>query len=665
MPIRFSQRIPACLAATSLAVCAAPAQSTTSPEDSGDVIALAPFTVTAEASQSILQITQRDLDRRQAQDLEDALSIDPSITVGGSTGIAQKIYVRNLGEGLINVSIDGATQSGSLFHHVGRIAVEPDLLKQVEVQPGVGNATDGPGALGGAIRFVTKDPEDLLAPDQRAGALVKYGWFSNTRGYRGSATVFARLNEQWSALAGYVYSEHEDIEDGAGNRLDGSNSRQKVALAKLVGRFGSGHSLRLGFEHLDEKGDKLRRPEWAPGPANPSFYMEAGRSTFTSAYGFRPDPDGALDLAVTLSHTEADILQIATFGPYAGSVATWQLDVRNTQRIGDRYTLVYGVDHRADEVAAGPDTDPKGTREDSTVSGVFFRADARIDDRLSLSAGARVDAYRLDDRQQQSFDEEGFSPSAGITYDLTSELSLSASAATAFRGAQIADAFRVDIRQNAADLQPEKAQNYEVRLAWRRSGFQAETGAYANRIDDVVTNTLPWSRVYGNAGKLETDGVFARLSHGTAKTYLSLQYNRADTTINGLVATRYQYSSLVSRIGDTWVADASWRPFDGFDVGWNARLVQGIDDIEIPESITEVPGGTIDKPGYVTHDFYARWSPAAVDGLTVSLTVKNVFDKLYLSHGSLEDMTAFPGFAGVVGAPEPGRDIRVSISYRF
>lgn len=45
--------------------------------------------------------------------------------------------------------------------------------------------------------------------------------------------------------------------------------------------------------------------------------------------------------------------------------------------------------------------------------------------------------------------------------------------------------------------------------------------------------------------------------------------------------------------------------------------------------------------------------------------MKNVFDKLHRNHGTLEDMTAFPGFDGVVGHYEPGRDVRLSASYQF
>lgn len=650
-------------AALMLALAAVPISAQTVPATS-EVVELAPFKVTAEGAQSVLQITQRDLEQRQANDLEDALSLDPSITVGGSTGVAQKIYVRNLGEGLINVSVDGATQSGSLFHHIGRIAIEPDLLKQVEVQPGTGTAADGPGALGGAIRFVTKDPLDLLRADESAGALLKYGYFSNTRGWKASATSYGRANANWSGLVSVVSSEHEEIEDGDGNRLAGSDTRQNVVLGKVVGTFVDGHTLRLGFESLDEVGNKLRRPEWAPGPGNPVFYMESNRQTGTLGYEINPSTNDSLNLRLTLSHTAADVLQIAAFGPYTGEITGTQIDVRNTQKIGV-HELVYGVDHREDEVTAGASTAPRTYREQGSVTGVFVQDEMKLNERFTLNAGARFDNYRLDDRMQQKFRHEGFSPNAGFTYEFTPAFSLNGNVATAYRGPDINDAFRVDISQNDPNLDAEKARNYELRFLYRQQRFQIEAGAYSNRIKNVITNTLPWSRVYTNAGELETDGLFARVTHSTRSTHVSLQYNHADTTINGQTATRYQYSSLVSRIGDTWVADASWRPIDQLDLGWNGRLVERVSNILIPEVITEVPNSRISKPGYVTHDFYIRWAPKFAAALTLNLTVKNAFDKQYLSHGSIEDMRAFPGFEAVVGAPEPGRDIRLSATLRF
>lgn len=550
-----------------------------------DVVELAPFTVSADGAQSILHITQRDLELRQASDLEDMLSLDASLTVGGSVGVAQKIYVRNVGEGMLNVSVDGATQSGSLFHHTGRIAVEADLLKRIEVQPGVGNAIDGPGALGGAIRFITKDPDDLLQPGQHHGALLKYSHYSNTRGYKGSATGYSRLNDQWSSLVSLVYSEHDESEDGAGNRLLGSDTRQKVFMGKLVGHFDHGQSLRLSFEQLDEEGTKLQRPEWGVGPFNRQYYMETSRRTATLNYGVRPDENGPINLDATLSYTEAGILQIARWGPYHGTVETMQFDLRNTQAL-NTHQLIYGLDYRADEVSAGPDTAPNSVGEEGSVFGLFTQDTVALSGQFELNFGARYDIYDLEDLAGKRFDQAGFSPNVGLNFQATPEFSIMASAATAYRGTQIADAFRVDIHNNDPDLKAEQAQNYELRFLYQKEGRSLEAGAYANRIEDVVSNDVPWGRFYTNVGDLKTDGFFARASHSTAHTYLSLQYNSADTTLNDHVGIRYQYGSVVSSIGDTWVADVSWQPIPAVNVGWNTRAVQGIDNIPVPVRIT-------------------------------------------------------------------------------
>ena len=632
--------------------------------DDASVIELAPFNVTADGAQSVLQITQRDLAQRQASDLEDALSIDPSVTVGGSTGVAQKIYVRNIGEGMLNVSVDGATQSGALFHHIGRIAVEPDLLKQIEVQPGVGNASDGPGSLGGAIRFATKDPADLLREEQSAGGLLKHGYYSNTDGYKASATLFGRLAHRWSALATYLHSEYGEITDGQANNLAGSDTRQNVAFAKLVGSFANGHTLRFSFENLEETGNKLRRPEWAPSAANPLFPMETKRATLVSNWQFDSLQTEWLDLSATLSLTDGGVIQIGPWGPYQGDIKSVQLDLRNTQRFSG-HELVYGLDYREDSVTAGATDNPNEFREVGKVAGLFIQDQYQATEALTLNFGARADFYRLRDQRGQPFRNEGFSPNLGASYALTPDWSLTASAASAFRGPEINDAFRIDIATNSPDLDPEKARNYELRLAYAKDAISFQFGAYQNRIEDAITNTLPWSSIYVNAGDLDTDGIFARAEYSTNDYNLSLQYNRSDTTLDGQVATRYQYSSLVSSIGNTWVFDAFWRPIPQLDLGWNTRLVEGIDRIAIPEAITEVPNSFIEKPGYATHDLYLRWNPAFLEALTLNLTLKNAFDKQYRNHGSIEDLTKFPGFAAVIGAPEPGRDIRLSASYRF
>ena len=130
-----------------------------------------------------------DIEITQANDLGDLFRRTPSVSVGGAIGIAEKIYVRGLEDAQLNISIDGAQIQGTLFHHVGRVSVEPELLERVDIQTGAGEATSGFGAIGGAIRFRTRDAVDLLEPGRNVGGIARAGWFSND-GYKLSGTAY-------------------------------------------------------------------------------------------------------------------------------------------------------------------------------------------------------------------------------------------------------------------------------------------------------------------------------------------------------------------------------------------------------------------------------------------------------------------------------------------
>ena len=67
------------------------------------------------------EITKEQLANYQANDLADVFRQVPAVTVGGSLGIAQKIYVRGLEDSMVNVTVDGAPQTSTLFHHTGNL----------------------------------------------------------------------------------------------------------------------------------------------------------------------------------------------------------------------------------------------------------------------------------------------------------------------------------------------------------------------------------------------------------------------------------------------------------------------------------------------------------------------------------------------------------------
>lgn len=81
---------------------------------------LEPMMVVGE-SEGTNNVTLEDLQKREPQDLSELFSRSPSVDAGGGNPQVQKLYIRNMEDTTMNVSVDGARQTGILFHHQGRL----------------------------------------------------------------------------------------------------------------------------------------------------------------------------------------------------------------------------------------------------------------------------------------------------------------------------------------------------------------------------------------------------------------------------------------------------------------------------------------------------------------------------------------------------------------
>ncbi|MEC7815806.1 MAG: TonB-dependent receptor [Pseudomonadota bacterium] len=604
-------------------------------------------------------ISREAMDRYLAEDLDDVFAGQPDVNVGGSVGIAQKVYVRGFEDPLLNVSVDGATQAGALFHHTGRLAIEPELLKQVEVDAGAGKATSGAGALGGAIRFVTKDPEDLLRPGETAGALIKLGSFSNSDGYKASSTLFGRLNDNWSTLVSVSQTDQERYKDGNGDRVAGTDARQQLGFAKVVGRLTNDQTLKLSHEVRTDEGERPQRPQWIVSGFNPLYDMDGRRDTTTLNYGYTPADNLLVDLDLTVYHTESDIEQnvVDRWGRYFGDARSIGGDLRNTSHIG-QHSLTYGVDYREDKVNAGYADNPRAEEETGDVTGVYLQGDVWLTRNLLLSTGARYDEYRLRDNNEQRFEENEVSPNASLAWEVLAGLTLRAGYAEAFRGPTTHDTFKLEGSANDPDLKGEKARNTEVGFEYLTGNFSLSGEVYRQEVKDAIADPLFGPIIYQNIGDLESDGYLIRTGYQWDALSAGLSFHSNDAEVDGQPLTVYEHNLLGNTMGDTWITDLAYRWNRNLEFGWQGRFVEGIANLD-----TSV--GTIDKPGYGVHDLFVHWLPTGHEDLRLTLTVKNVGDKQYLDHASNADYQAIPDYEGIVGMPEPGRDIRLGLAMRF
>jgi len=596
-------------------------------------------------------VTAEQIEKLQANDLQDLFSQSPEVTIGGGPGFAQKLYVRGIEDQLLNITIDGAQQATRQFHHAGRISIEPELLKRVEVNAGAGNALSGPGALGGSVKFTTKDPEDMLKPGQQFGGLIKGMFSSNTDSLKTNTSLFGQLTDDWSAMVSYTQADVDNYEDGNGDEMLGTEADQEYLFAKVVGHLTDSQTVRLSFEKREDEGERSQRPQWRVVGFNPLYPIESERETITLNYNLNPINNPYLDLALTLYDTETEMFQNGRFGPFTGTGESTGFDLRNTSILG-MHMLTYGVDYREDKTIA--DGVSESAKDDSKVKGVYIQDDIQITDALLLSGGLRYDDYELENEfANTQYSEDDLSHNIGLNFHLTENFSAFASYAEAFKGPLAQDAFKVGFTSNAPELKPEKAENIEFGVAYKSITWFGSAKAYRSEIQDVIGVSPNNRNLFDNIGDLQSDGYILEVGHRWDSVMARLSYHYNDAEIDGVEANAYDHNGIANTVRDTLIASLDYQYDRQWNFGWNARFVKGRDNVE--SSL-----GEVDQPGFGVHDLYVQWTLPTTEDVRIGLTVRNILDKNYLDHSSVAD------YEGILsGYNEPGRDVRLSVAWQF
>ena len=192
-----------------------------------------PLTTPGEVS----VLTQEYFQQRQAQSLDDVLRYEPGVDSGtGPRTMGESPNIRGMSGARVLTLLDGVRlnfQSG----HTGRLFIDMEQLKQVEVIRGPGSALYGSQALGGVVAMETRDPSDFLAPDMQYGIRQKFGYQYANEELLSTTTLSARVTDQLEVMTMGTLRAGEDIRLGGSlGRL--SNSAQDTAanLSKLVWR---------------------------------------------------------------------------------------------------------------------------------------------------------------------------------------------------------------------------------------------------------------------------------------------------------------------------------------------------------------------------------------------------------------------------------------------
>lgn len=622
--------------------------------------------------------------------------------IGGGSIAGQWISIRGTGQNRIDVVVDNAFTSNQMWVHQNRFQLDPSMIKNLSVEKGAGAASAGIGASNGALRATTVDATDLLRDGKPAGARLGFNYRSNN-GINGNAAVYGN-HSGFDALLLGSWQKDKDYKDGRGNRVTNSALNQDNYLGKLSYQINDKNRISASYrqEHFD--GNTSIRPEFRcfndclNGEQQP---IDSTQKTLNFEYkGSDLGKLGNIDANIYRIRSEDRRKPFGTAGwtpaPDAAHETaegkTLGANLGFTTPFGNGHNLKYGLNFREEKASS------KNVNEGKKEYGIYAEGIWNLSP-VTLTTGLRYDRFKLDlplngwqglaltpalraaaARYGYNTKESAssLSPSLGVIWEVSPALNINAKWAMVSRSPQLDYPIRDSIGANqtlyrrsiVAGLKPERTQTAEIGASWKHNGFNVSGSVFHQKInnyidlmpgianpdypDQPVNAAHPWT----NVGSVKSNGYELNVAyrHQGLTLRAGTMYNKVES--EGFVLTADGRSLLPQ--GQQWLASAAYR-FNrpSLEIGWRSRFAQsvtfkGIDSRSNPN--------TFRRAGYGVHDIFANWQPLGHDAMNVNFAVNNIGNKVYRSHSQAADAVTD---ARPRTFPEPGREYRLSVNYRF
>ena len=635
-----------------------PAVAETS-EETAESIILPDLRIEARAAQQLLgnnEITSEQIEDRNPYTVKDIYAGESSVTVSGGASIAQKVFVQGIEESLLSVTIDGARQNKSAFHHTGNILLDPTLLKRVEITSGLAPADAGPGGLGGSIAYETKDARDLLDPDDPFGGLLTLGATTNGTDLRGTLTLFGQ-NSGFEYLLSVAREVGTEYEDGDGKTVPGTEPDLTAYVGKLAYTTQSGKRISFSASKTEDKGERAAqagiggllfiRPDFAEVVGSPNVLVDglSARESYTLTYTDEA-PRGWFAPYIQLTYNEQEVDAVGVYGLNTSFSGT----LKNLWELGNG-TLSAGLDFFSDTAEGkgrGEGPGASSGEEKLWDIGLFAQARQDLSDRISASYGLRVDIQEFEGADGSEFSAEGLSGNGALDIILTDSLTLNAGVASTWGGYELGEAALVNFFTpwNYDGLKPSRANSGRIGLRFENGPFAARGAIFRTEIDDISA-VLPLGGNRGTTTDMTSEGFDGSVSWTGDQGFAVLNYTYSDVKLDGEVISTTAYY-FGRPIGHMFALEGRWDINPSWALGGTAEIALENNDTEIT------------LPGYEALDLYASFRPEQLAGLELRLDVRNVFDETFQRRSS-DGIDS----ARVVALNEPGRTFGLTARWHF
>ena len=646
---------------------------------------------------SVTVITEQDIERQLAVDLQTMFKYDPSISSTGSGAGAQTLTVRGVGGNRVVFIKDGRRTNdgyaGGGGYLVGRNYFDVAGVKQVEVAKGAASSLYGSDALGGIVVITTKDPSDYLV-DQQSLVKVALGYQGQSNQVAADITAAKDLGDV-AISAVYSHRDSEEVQNYVED-LPGYDARSDALLLKVEQKLDEKRTLKYTLDYFNQTTEQVITPsiqETEDEDTNISFALDydsdMATAIFDKWYG---------QLSYSRYEQQSDQISAARnyidYNDYGfeqdilGLKAVFSKEVKgeNTE-----HEFVYGVDidlydttrpRLKTRVLNDGTVDFTNEKQkafpgaDTSLVGVYMQDSIKFNETdWSLVAGIRYDYYALEakkdalyaDIELDDITESAFSPKLGVIYQVDDNLSWYGQYVRGFKIPPHDQAYQshgvepfYQILPNA-DLDPESSDSFEIGLRYASSDISVNLSTFYAAYDDFIETTIA--------------GVEPTYIPNVNKTFYQYQ-NISETQISGVEAGIAMYvtddilleANVAYVDGENKDSDqplTSISPLNGSilvstefgNVNWTAawRLAKSQSDVVLDTNGNKTTQGN----GYGVVDLYANYQWKAWQ---MNVGLLNLLDKEYVPFELIAGQSKGTDFSQY---SQPGRNVSARISYQF
>lgn len=617
-------------------------------------------------------VSATQLERSRPEKMMDLLKQLPGIEVAGEGPFRGLPVIRGLSSNRVLILVDGQrlnnSRESTQFAGIQPGLVDLAQVERIEVVRGPASVQYGSDALGGVINIITRQPAFSNTGFRLSGGLG-YEFGSSAKSHRGTVDLDG-AGERVTFHIGAGYFEADEYESPKGV-IPNSGMSQKSVEGTARFLLGQQGVLKAGVQAT--RTADIGFPGYDPRTSGIDIsFPRFDRDKYSLTYDSGP-VWGLGNLTIAAYAQEVVKQSKLDIGPRQ-SLTTSEIDslggsAQATAALGAHF-VVFGFDYYEDDLhdealtrtAAGssnavqvPDSTQRGL-------GLHIQDEWRLYDRLQLVVGVRGDRFTFvshrDPRYAGTpFDESAsaLSGSLAARYELSPQVALSVSLGRAFRAPNLQErAYFGFVSGNLAyieqnpGLDPETALNAELGVKVRSNRCAGGLTIYRNAVRDFIAfsytgATIPNPRPgqppidvarFENVNRARIEGAELNLEAALAPFWTafgSAAYARGTDERSGEALPLI--APLKGRLGVRLERARFWSELAARMVARNDRVAPGYEK----------------TPGFTVYDLRAGFRFGL--GLWLQAAVENLTDKAYAEPFNLRY--------------EPGRNLRVSVGYKF